>query len=427
MIYNITDFGAKADGSALCTGAIQAAIDACGVTGGVVNIPAGRYITGTLWLRDNVELHLEHGAVLRASSDLADYNETSDYPQNFDCEPEGWCGKHLIIAHERTNVAISGGGVIEGAAEAFYGGARLGGNHYSWQDGYYQVAEGAPLRPGQIVCFIECSHVRVTDITLRNGTCWYLFFHGCEYVQVRGVKIFGHRTHANTDGIDIDSSRYVTVSDCIIDTGDDAIAIRGDAKRLSDPGKVCEYVSISNCVLSTSVCAFRVGVGTGRIRFVNISDINIPRSGQGLGFMTGWKGRGCVPISDMVFRNITGDDVGIPLTMNANEAEISRITFDGYRTGCKCCVSINGNRGAISDIVLRNVELTDIEHEIKTGASRGDAIFNAREVRNLTVEGLKLNLIDSYYDTRPREVNTDGSTLRSLSGSYTYRGEEHEF
>ena len=89
-MYNILIFGAVTDGKTVCTAAIQHAIDECHKNGGGrVIIPTGEFVSGTLWLRDKVELHLEMGAVLRASGDLADYNAEDAYPQNFASANEG--------------------------------------------------------------------------------------------------------------------------------------------------------------------------------------------------------------------------------------------------------------------------------------------------------------------------------------------------
>ena len=112
MNTNILDFGAMGDGVTPCTGKIQAAIDACAASGGGrVTVPAGTYLTGTLWLRSHVELHLGHGSVLKGSTELDDYNALDAYEQNFSCQnPEEWVGKHLVLAVECEDVALTGSG-----------------------------------------------------------------------------------------------------------------------------------------------------------------------------------------------------------------------------------------------------------------------------------------------------------------------------
>lgn len=113
-MYNIRSYGAVPDGKTVCTAAIQSAIDACAANGGGrVTVPAGIYKTGTIWLRSGVELHLEFGSELLASENFDDYNEIEAYPQNLNSPiNEQWVGKHLIIALEVENVAITGLGTV---------------------------------------------------------------------------------------------------------------------------------------------------------------------------------------------------------------------------------------------------------------------------------------------------------------------------
>lgn len=430
MKINILEYGAIGDGSVLNTAAIQQAIDACAAAGGgTVVVPAGRFLTGTIRLKSNIELHLEHGAVLKASAELGDYNELEEYPQNYDCLAEKWCGKHLIIAVEQENVAITGSGTIEGCGDAYFGGELKFCTEYIWREGYYETGEENPVRPGQMICFIECRHVSVRDITLKNSTAWNLFLHGCDYVKVRGLTILNSKQHANTDGIDIDCCSFVTVSDCLIDTGDDCIAIRGSSQRLTvHPGKKCEYITVSNCVLSNSPCAVRFGVGTGEIHHVNISDCVIARSGEGLTFMTGWQGRGGVRISDINISNITGDDVGIPLQIYAREERIERVNIHNYRTNCKCNVRIQGNPGWISDLVLDQMDIYDTEHEIHhpedAKIQRGDAILKIEGVERLVLDRVRLFLQDDYFADRPNVIQMRDTTTSVYDLKVIYKGEE---
>ena len=109
MNINILTTGAMADGVTLNTESIQKAIDLCAENGGGrVEVPAGTFVTGTIWLKSHVELYLEQGAVLKASTNMDDYNELDAYPQNYSWLPEEWVGKHLIITVGQTDVAIAG-------------------------------------------------------------------------------------------------------------------------------------------------------------------------------------------------------------------------------------------------------------------------------------------------------------------------------
>ncbi len=132
-----------------------------------------------------------------------------------------------------------------------------------------------------LIVFILCRDVRVRDLNIRNTPCWSILFHGCDNVQMRGVNVQNGRADANTDGMDIDSCRNVTISDCIVDTGDDAIAIRGNDTKLPHP-KACENIVITNCVLAASSAGARIGVGMGTIRNIELSNLIFSRSGTGV-------------------------------------------------------------------------------------------------------------------------------------------------
>lgn len=293
---NIKEYGAVGDGIALDTAAIQSAIDA----GGMVYIPEGVYRTGTIYLKSNGGLYLAPGAVLLASHDRADYNADDYCPQNAVFSSEFVTGAHLITAVEQENITIMGQGKIDG-------------------EGHYWMNESNPIpyapneyapnpeRPAQMIFFAECKNLHVTDVQILNGPYWHLFFHGCEDVFVRGVTIRGDRPRWTNDGIDIDCCKRVTVSDCIIDVGDDAIAIRAHKDPLLHSDGICENVVITNCVIRADRdYGMRIGVGAGWIRHCAISnmDIEAPNCG-GIGIMSRWcaQTKLCTSISDLTISN----------------------------------------------------------------------------------------------------------------------------
>lgn len=359
MNCTILEKGAVADGKTVNTVAIQSAVDAVAEAGGGrVTVPAGIFVTGTVWLRDHVELHLEMGAVLKASEDFAHYNELDAYPENWSSEKEEWTGRHLLIAHHKKNVAVTGPGTIDGSGEAFYEEPhRCKSFNYTWGYGIAKAKDKEKHRAGQLMVFVECEGVRLSDFSILESPCWSVFLYGCEKVQVRGLNIKNNTTHANTDGIDIDTCRFVTVSDCIIDTGDDAITVRASCTRLFSGKTVCEHVSISNCVLSTSAVGIRVGVGSGIVRNVSVSGIVIARAGTAVEFITSYKRMGGVSMSDMSFENIVADKVSFPLRFfQENGAYIRDIRICGLRAKAQCSSHfVAEDKGMISGISIRDM------------------------------------------------------------------------
>lgn len=356
MVFNIIDYGAIPDGKTVNTKSIQKAIDECSITGGQVIVPAGRYITGSLELKSRVDFHLEQGAELLASENLSDYNELDAYPQNWGCPSEGWDGKHLIWCADKENVSITGTGIIDGAGLFFFDERAYTFPGYGWRRGLAQQKTCFEARPGQMIVFCECRNVKVYDVNLRNSCSWTVYFHGCEWVQVRGITIKNEEYHQNTDGIDVDACKYVTISDCIIDTGDDAITFRCSAlQHLRGHHDVCEHVTVNNCVLSSLSSCFRIGVGTGTIRHINVSNVTIKTSGVGICFNPEW-GTSATPTYDVRFTNVNATDTGQFLGIYSKNTRVSEIYISNVYTECDSAFVVK----SIADKNVYNVTLKDV-------------------------------------------------------------------
>jgi len=304
-----------------------------------------------------VELHLETGAVLKASTNMDDYNADDAYPQNWGCVSEKWRAKHLIIAIECDNVAITGNGMIDGSGDSFFGEERVFYPGYAWDGGYVTSKDEDKLRPGQLICFIECTNVKVSDITIKNIPCWGVFFHGCEYVQTRGIKIYNPFEYVNSDGIDIDCCRFVTVSDCIINTGDDAIAIRCDSTKLKNP-KVCENITVTNCIFASNSSVFRIGVGVGEIRHVRVSNLVVSRAGNLITYATSYMGRGEAHIEDISFTDISAYNVCRMIDCMVEKGAVQNAVMKNMNVNARggICV-IQTGEGCISNLTLRDINL----------------------------------------------------------------------
>ena len=297
---DVTAFGAKGDGITDDTAAIQRAIDA----GGAVHFPKGTYLTGTLHLRSNGGLSLDDGVKLLASTDRAKWNRRDFCPQNLAYQPE-WCsGAHLVCAVGVTNVFIRGG-EIDGSGRAFH----TNTFHFA-VCGRRHLDEGS-FRPRQMLYFCESRGVRVDGVRLVDSAYWNCFLHGCEDVVVSGVIVRSDADIGENDGIDVDCCRNVRVEGCDIETGDDGIAVRANARGLRSGRLTCEEVVVSNCTVRSHYAhALRIGVGEGEIRNCRFVGIRMAGTRGGIWLCSKYGGRSRgVDMRDILFDDVEVDAV----------------------------------------------------------------------------------------------------------------------
>ena len=333
--------------------AVQGAIDkAAAAGGGRVSLEPGVYPCGTIWLKSNVELHLPAGAKLLGSAKPDDYDDFLD-PRLDAVAPEG-SRKCLLACRDAENVAITGDGEIDGQGPEFYD---------------RNVPPGAPFakpphpRP-RMVQFFKCRGVRFEGVTFRDSPGWTIWLVDCEDVHVSRIRVDGCQQMINNDGIDIDSCRRVTVSDCFFRTGDDSIILRA-IRRLPDEPSVCENVVVSNCVLDSRCQAVRVGCPSDdTIRHCLFTNV-VCRGRNGIYFENPVRylrkdDRGFLHASDVRFEHFDVDCTGEPLRVNVEPGialrgieriEVRDLRFRSGRPPFLC-----GNAETpLRDIVLRDV------------------------------------------------------------------------
>ena len=289
---------------------------------------------------------------------MDDYNDIDAFEQNHRIsKTEGWVGKHLLIALEVTDVAVTGLGTIDGNCYAFVDDC-LEIKYPEWRYGITKLKNEEIMRPGQLLCFIETKHIHISDITIRNSPCWSCYFLGCEYVNVRGIQVFNPFNMLNSDGIDIDTSRFVTVSDCIIHTGDDAITLRCCEQRVKDKTMHCEYITVTNCVIRSTVSAFRIGVGNGTIRHARFSNLTVDMVSKLIEFNTSYSNKGCAVIEDINLSNVSCTDADRLMKADVNNGGMVRnITMENIRAETTAMSFMRCADGMMENINLRNIEL----------------------------------------------------------------------
>ncbi len=275
-IYNIKDFGAIADGKTLATKAIQDAIDEAAENGGgKVVIEGGEYLSARIDLRSNVELHIDAGATLKATTDGEEFKEIESDFWITEMAPRR-NRKCFIYAENCQNIALTGRGKID-----CQGRFAVAPDEKPGLWAYKRVVFNLPAR---MIFFIGCKDVLCEDVLLYEPCSgWGYWICDCDRVTMRGLRIDSNRNYPNADGIHINSSRDVTVSDCDITAGDDAIVVRAYNGVLRNP-KACERIAVTNCNLSSFTSCIRIAwIGDGTIRDCVFSNLTFTNSNTGIG------------------------------------------------------------------------------------------------------------------------------------------------
>jgi len=432
--YNIRDFGAKGDGATLDTNALQTAIDACNKDqGGVVLVPAGVFVIGTVEMKSNVTLHIAAQGKLLGSADGKHYRAADAIPLSGDATlNDGNVG--LIFAVNAENITIEGPGTIDGQGAQFRSPSRgvlppagIGGNN----------------RPYHML-FHQCKNITVRDIFLTQCAYHSIRIIQSSFIQLHGIRIYS-RVNRNNDGFHFISCQYVHISNCDVECQDDACALFGS----------CKFVTVTNSSFSTRWSVFRFG--GGEAENITVSNCLIyntfgcpikMRCGPGSRFEN-------MSFSNLVMKNVTGPiSIGLgprrpgvtaqstslsePLEVRGQPGIVRNIAFSGihasvvepvqladvpfssnYNPGeIKSCIALNGVVGFIEKITFDNVHVTfagggsaqeasvrDVPKVVgeyyETGILPSYALF-ARNVRGLTMNNVRFEL--AKPDARPAVV-----------------------
>ena len=365
--YDIRDFGAVGDGTANNTIAIQQAIDKCSADGGGrVVVEGGTFMTGTIHLKDGVDLHVEANATLLGSPNWQDWKDqpNAKHINTF------FCPRHrsaaLIFADEATNIAISGRGAIDG------NGMKFVEPDPASAAGQLRRKYGVDKSPPRLVLFAGCRRVKVTDIDIRYPPAgWSFWVHDCDDVVFDRISIVVDVDFPNADGIHVNCSRDVRISNCDIETGDDSIIVRANSASLKE-NKPCERVTVVNCNLRSYSSGVRIGwINDGVIRDCTFSNLTIRDSVCGIGLLlpaggsrkkTPDQGREATLVENMLFSNIVMDRVyarpvyvHITGDTNTQVSAIRNLRFDNMSArGLMHPVVSAPREGIVSDVTFSN-------------------------------------------------------------------------
>lgn len=272
-VCDVRTYGAKGNGVANDTAAIQRAIDSCARDGGGrVELRGGTFRTGTLVLRDHITLFIARGATLLGSPRIEDYRpfppeDVAKIALDGSTQSKGNGPYHLIHADGAIDIAIEGEGVIAGNGAAF------------WDKGPAGDPVARRPRPSPLIEFVASRGVRIQGITIRDAPGWTIHPLDSADIRISGIVIRNDPKGPNTDAIDVDSSRDVVVSDADIVAGDDCVVLKTTGRRPARPVPATENVLVRRIRCSSDDQGIKIGTESlGDFRNVEISDVLVYRA-----------------------------------------------------------------------------------------------------------------------------------------------------
>ncbi len=464
-VYNIRSFGAKGDGKSLDSKAVQNAIDTCNKErGGIVLVPAGDFVIGTLELKSNVTLHLSSQGRLLGSPDKNDYYAGKGIPA-------GNGNIVLLFAANADNISIEGRGTIDGNGTAFYTGQGDNTGPNSPGGGYFD-------RP-HLVIFYKCNNLLLRDSFFTRSAYHCFRILQCEQVNIDGVRIY-NRVNKNNDGFHFNSCKYVHITNCDVRCQDDACALFGSN----------QFVTVTNCSFSTRWSIFRFG--GGEAQNIAVSNCLIYETyGCPIKISSGRARLENLSFSNIIMRNVTGPiGIGFSGSSNNNSGStnnapeqasfVRNISFNGIRATVVpfpvnhpdipfdvkmypgeqfSCITLN----ALGDNFIENISFTDVhvtyagggskelaaKHEIPQTAREYFTVWDpepsgppaygmyARNVKGLTMQNVRFEyenqearpaiIFDNVHDAAITNLSVQGSvlaesTIRMVSSSDVFLG-----
>lgn len=407
--FDITAYGAMP--GTLCTGSVQKAFDDAAVQHGVVVIPAGEFICGTLDMR-GASLYLEKGAVLKGSGDIDDYRSTG-YMHN-----EMGDVHALLFCTHAEGVTISGDGVIDLNGSAFYD-----FSHPLVYEGITKPLTAEELaectvkyerRPQQPMFFYDCRHITVRDVRIKNAPSWTMAFIECTDIRVLDLTIDNSLNIPNCDGMHFCSCTNILVRGCNISAGDDCIAFT----CVTDWNKPCERAVVSDCIFRSCSKAISVGYMHSVVRDITFNNIIVYESNRACVIMAS-TGTGLV--ENVIFSNLrldtrvrvgnwwgNGEPICVMGTPHNNEnyrnappikrfdVSIRNILFQNIICTGENVIAVVGEKGSVENVRIDQL------------------IFERKDSKNLHIKGHMIDLAPGEQNAFMPESERAWLYLRGL-------------
>jgi polygalacturonase len=402
-VFNVKNYGAAGDGKTDDAIAIQKAIDACFKNGGGrVLLPAGNtFLSSPFDLKSFIEFYVEAGAKLIANPDEKVYTKSA-FRQN---KGEGtiWIGGENI-----QQVTIDGRGIIDGNSISFMG-AELDD---SYELKRFSIADPRP----HLLTIVGGKNIRIQNLTIQNSAYWTVHLIGCDDVAISDLTLLNSLKVRNSDGIDIDHSKNVRITNCYIESGDDCICLK-NRREYEEFGR-CENITVSNCTMTSRSCAIKIGSeNMDTIRQVLFNNCIIKKSNRGVGIQHRDEGM----VSDVIFSNMI---IESQLFSDVWWGKAEPIYITAYRRAPGNHKDANwrfakgqttGKVGTVKNISFSNIKCIG-ENGIYVSAETADKISNVF-FDNVDVQINKTTQHPGgVYDRRPTEA--EGMVKGRTSGFY---------
>ena len=388
--YNVLDFGAIGNGQTDDAKAIQKTIDHCHQKrGGTVVLPAGyTFLSGPFDLKSNITFHVQNGAILIANPEESVYTQSAFR----DNKGEGtiWIGGENI-----ENITLTGNGIIDGNGIAFMGKEQ--------KDAYvlkpFEVIDPRP----HLLTLVNGKNIKINNLTFQNAAYWGLHFIGCKNVLISDIFIFNSLKIRNGDGIDLDHSQNVNISNCHIESGDDCICFK-NRREYAEFGP-CSDITVTGCTLTSTSCAIKFGSeNMDEIKNIIINNCIIKDSNRGIGIQNRDEGT----ISNIIVSNIILEcrlfsDVWWGKAEPIYVTAFPRANHHGKDGEVRFPKgAVKGKVGKVTNITFSNIQCTS-ENGIFVGAENPSKVSNI-QFKNIDIH---LNKTTAYkgglYDCRPCE------------------------
>jgi len=398
--FRVSDYGAVADGKTLNTKAIQSAIDACSAEGGgIVTFLPGSYVTGAIFLKNNVQLQIDKDVELLASENFADYPEINTRIAGTEMQ---WPAA-LFNVIDQSNVAITGNGVINGRGK------------FCW-DKYWTMRkeyEAKGLRWAvdndskriRTILVQNSTDVSLKGVTIKNAGFWTVQLLYSKYITVDGIVIRNNEDGKgpSTDGVDVDSSSWVLIQNCDIDCNDDDFCLKSgrdwDGLRVNRP---TEYIVVRNCMARKGAGLLTLGSETsGGIRHVFATGLHGKGTTNGLLIKSAFTRGGT--IEDIHFQHIQMDSVGtaFSFTMNWNPSYSyaslpSTYNYDSIPAHWKVMLNkVEPARGMphFKDVYVSDIKAVGVKKVINAAGVKESMLQNFH-FSNVQVQGNTAGAID---------------------------------